>query len=231
MHGIDTSAPIPAWALTQSLQAQKNVDAYMASHHIHHAQPLVLCPDGTCGYYNKTLGVTAHVQNQWYYCGPASASEILSFVGKSYSQDDLANRMGTTPQQGTDPTKLASTLNSLTPPGYAWVNLYSGNYSTVSAYSPDWWNDMYYSIFTRGRPADEAVHFTGNGETLIGWNYNNQAWHFVTADGMLYNLGGTSDHYVDSYNGYTSSFGPHWINETTLMDVSYYGRGLIWGQE
>lgn len=69
---------------------------------------------------------TFYGQINGYYCGPASTQIALSSWGKSYSQDNLASRLGTT-INGTDSiSQVASVLNSLTASWYYQVTWIAG---------------------------------------------------------------------------------------------------------
>lgn len=51
-------------------------------------------------------------QEQSWYCGPASVQMISTYLyGTTYSQDDIANYMGTTPSEGTEVPQMVNGVN------------------------------------------------------------------------------------------------------------------------
>ena len=59
----------------------------------------------------KILAVTPQIQEEWYFCAPATVSMILSTQGKIVSQRQLAQEMGTYVPFGTDNTDAIRVLN------------------------------------------------------------------------------------------------------------------------
>lgn len=52
-------------------------------------------------------------QENSYYCGVAAVQAVLKMHGKSYEQDELAKKLGTTEKDGTPPLNMVRTLNKL----------------------------------------------------------------------------------------------------------------------
>jgi hypothetical protein len=66
----------------------------------------------------RAVDIEYQAQPNYYYCGPASTRIALSAAGKYLSQDDLAEKLGTT-EAGTDSAEdVTRVLNELTGGGY-----------------------------------------------------------------------------------------------------------------
>lgn len=60
----------------------------------------------------RYLPVPLFHQEQSWYCGPASVQMISTYLyGTTYSQDDIANYMGTTPSEGTEVPQMVNGVN------------------------------------------------------------------------------------------------------------------------
>lgn len=60
----------------------------------------------------RYLPVPLFHQEQNWYCGPASVQMISTYLsGTTYSQDDIANYMGTTPSEGTEVSQMMYGVN------------------------------------------------------------------------------------------------------------------------
>jgi hypothetical protein len=60
----------------------------------------------------KLLGVDFQLQDNGYYCGPAATRVALSAQGKTYTQDQVAQKLGTT-RNGTDSiNQVTAALNA-----------------------------------------------------------------------------------------------------------------------
>ncbi len=60
----------------------------------------------------RYLPVPLFHQEQSWYCGPASVQMISTYLcGTTYSQDDIANYMGTTPSEGTEVSQMMYGVN------------------------------------------------------------------------------------------------------------------------
>lgn len=60
----------------------------------------------------RYLPVPLFHQEQSWYCGPASVQMISTYLyGTTYSQDDIANYMGTTLSEGTEVPQMVNVVN------------------------------------------------------------------------------------------------------------------------
>ena len=59
----------------------------------------------------KILSVTPQLQHVWYYCAPTTVSMMLSYLGKTVSQEQLAQEMGTHEPFGTHNQDAIRVLN------------------------------------------------------------------------------------------------------------------------
>ncbi len=122
-------------------------------------------------------------QQTSYWCGPATASMILSIFNVNVSQATLAAYMGTTSTNGTSRSAMAQALNHWqNTNNYWWQNLTldSPNYSQGKT---DLFNYTYWDI-TNGYASGYNIETYGvEGYPL--WRYNNVNWrHYVAGNGI-----------------------------------------------
>lgn len=165
-------------------------------------------------------------QQTYYWCGPATASEIIEAkTGGSYSQSDLESSLhcdtgGSPWYDGTYP--MADTLNNCV--GTGWYVPY-GTQIDASTFS----NDVITDIDSGYAVAGNAYEVVG-GPHLAG-HPNQNIFHWFAIDG--YANSGTSIHYADSVHGASSiswsSRVPAYssMNYKTLATI-VDGRGIIW---
>lgn len=65
-------------------------------------------------YVEKQLDVPVYMQKTYYYCSPASAQMVLAYHGYTYTQDEIAEAMGTIPEKGTYPWNIDDGIEEVT---------------------------------------------------------------------------------------------------------------------
>jgi len=154
----------------------------------------------------KELPADFQLQENGYYCGPAATRVALSAQGKTYTQDEVAQKLGTTPN-GTDSiNQVTDALNG---------ELGAGRYHSVTIpgpkASPEQVAQLKADVVTSlsaGKPIvaniagtvtdeDGQVHsyqgghylpvigYAGNGETVRiadSWDKDGNAHYTITAD-------------------------------------------------
>lgn len=171
--------------------------------------------------YTTVLGVSASAQKTIDYCGPASAYQLLKYLGvqsyngRSLSQDNLATDLHWNGQTSF-PGYCVSTLNN-------WSG--SSYYTTVSNPSVTTvWNDFYYDI-GHNHPLICDTHMSSTTGYLPGYS-GSEWWHYVTGDGIQFDdYNSKSDHYVDPNNFRSGCYGPHWVSNVTMASV-VHDRGI-----
>lgn len=131
-------------------------------------------PGGGCAPSSKTLGLTQQPQENYYYCGPATASEILRALGLGNSQDSVAGLLetttGGTPWFDGSKYPMAYTLNAMQ--GNLYYEPLNGGFNT-STYSNDLVQDMAFGQPIAGNVVEYAnqVHLWGHpqGYTIYHW--------------------------------------------------------------
>lgn len=235
IHGIDTRTPPSAKVIQSNAAAEKKVKSFLSKHQIHPlCASIANSPFITCTYDYVDLNMAYQTQQTGYWCGPASTSEVLAYFGFNYSQSYLASYEGTSSTYGTNTGNVQKALNNLTPPGYYWPWLTTGD----ANYSSDWYNDMYYSLFNRGKPAIDGIYMSTANGTYLNYNWQvdmstygvSQVWHYVASDGLHDTSSGHYVHYVDSFDDGIKNYqtnGPWWITQSTMITVSHQGTGLL----
>lgn len=210
------------------------------------ALPLKCGSKGACPLQPAALytNVTQQRQQQWYYCGPATASEILADLGWSYSQSYLGgssssptlletNYLLETPWS--DPHNnpvMAPTLNGLQNKLVYWTQNASGTTLT------QWQNDLVTDIWTYQQPiAGNTVEYWG-GPYLVGHNYAPQndfaLYHWIAIYG--YSGYGSNTAYADSISGNSGNWGWTWASHvppySTISSSTMYTvlgtMGWVW---
>lgn len=82
-----------------------------------------ITPTDGCSVARLLVTVDYQAQPNFYYCGPAATRMALSALGRPFSQDEVAQRLGTT-QAGTDSAKdVTRVLNELTGDAYRTTDI------------------------------------------------------------------------------------------------------------
>jgi hypothetical protein len=153
-------------------------------------------PTGGCVPSSASVSLTQQSQANYYYCGPATASEILGALGSYHNQSDLASDLHTT-TNGTDwyPEQMAPTLNSQQ--SRLYYQRQDGSASGMN--TAQWESDLTIDISTWGQPiAGNLVEYSG-GIHLVGHPQNQTIGHWIAIYG--YNLNGQNTLYGDSVSG------------------------------
>lgn len=158
-----------------------------------------------------------------YYCGPATASEILKEGNYNVDQSTAAGLLGTTSDgtawyNGTYP--MRDTLNTY----------YPNNYYTVQAGGANFKSNLVFDIDYGYGIAGDVVEYA-NDKHLTGHPINQTIYHWVALDGY-YNYGDNT-HYADSASG---GVGISWgssvpkYSDLPTTDFAYLvkDRGTIW---
>lgn len=163
----------------------------------------------------KTVSVSGYLQENSYYCGPASVRNVLSKVnGSSPAQSTLASSMGTNSSYGTYVYKVANELSSRT--GF--------NYVSQSVYDKSVGNSVVSSIDSGYIPVYNVDTKTLNS------NYTFSSGHYIVGTGYDYYASGSSGYsnvqYFDVYYG-SAVTGYHWTTVTNMdnaikANVGYY---------
>ncbi|PWK16459.1 C39 family peptidase [Tumebacillus permanentifrigoris] len=172
-----------------------------------------------------------------YYCGPASATEIIRQIGvnPSLAMSDAANYLGTN-TDGTVWSKRAIT-GSYYYPMADTLDYYSNsanNYAAeASPSAATFKSDVTYTI-DKGYPVSADVVENANGTHLVGHPTNLTIYHWIAIDG--YSASGDNTQYADSASG-GQGFSTAWntasiptkstLNSSTIAGMTS-GRGIIW---
>ncbi|SHG97063.1 Peptidase_C39 like family protein [Thermosyntropha lipolytica DSM 11003] len=184
---------------------------------------------GTKMIYSNVLGVQTYGQETTYYCGPASAYQLLKFKGINYnpnngknlSQTNLASDLGTTTQGTSFVGNWILTLNSWTNRGVSWRVQWSPSE-----------NDVYNRTVNNvnaGWPLIYDCHMNSQRGYLIGYT-SGEIYHYVTGDGYQWSDTDATFkqcHYVDPNRYKSAAYGPHYISASRLSSLMQ-GLGLIY---
>lgn len=190
-----------------------------------------------------SLPVAVKSQKKAFYCGPATAAEILAYLdvttgprGESLTQGHLAARceagylctdaLGQTPwyYHSGYPHPMKTTLNE-------WWAI---DYYLVANDTDTWIDDMIWSISGMGNPiASNVNEWKGRGYHLVNHPTNLDIGHWVAVQG--YKSSGSSTRYVDSIWG--TDFWP-WSGDVEAHNyiptsqfkwlMNNHSKGYIW---
>lgn len=196
-------------------------------------------PRGACPLQppSQYTNMTQQRQTQWYYCGPATASEILASLGSSYSQSYLAGssylKTDEYGQTSWNPAVMAPTLTSLNR-----RNLYYATQNASGTFESQWQFDLVTDIWTYQQPiAGNTVEYWG-GPYLVGHNYAPQndfaLYHWIAIYG--YSEYGSYTAYADSISGNSGNWGWTWASHvpqySTISSSTMYTvlgtMGWVW---
>lgn len=184
---------------------------------------------------SSTLSSTSHItslqqqpQETYYWCGPATASEIIkSFTGVTCPQSYLASYLGTTTDGTpwyTNTYPMADCLNYFE--HTTWYVPY-GTEVNASMFKQHLVFDIDYERDIAGNTWEVGgsthPHLTGHPQ-------DRTIYHWIAIDGYL--DGGTTVHYADSVNGSSISWAASCPKYATCdyekMARILNGRGIIW---
>lgn len=172
----------------------------------------------------KNLGVTKVGQETTYYCGPASAYQLLNYKGitrnpydfRSLTQSNLANDLGTTSSGTPFPGTWTGTLQNWTS-GIEWAYIWSPSSSTLLSKTKldvdaNW-------------PLIYDTYMSSSSGYLPGYS-SGTIYHYVTGDGYD-DVSPQEIHYVDPNQYRSAAYGPHWVSLSLMTNVLQQ-RGIIW---
>ena len=186
-----------------------------------------IIPEGEFDY--KVLNFPSNPQINGYYCGPASAYNLLCGMGKgsNVTQQKLGTSLGTTTP---DNTNSDNTNSFGTDFGSNWSKTLAtyagGTWSVTWASSSNWsqrLSSALYSNLKNNKGIICDTHQTANTPKLSA-NYNSatNTWHYIACDGM--DLKTSRIHFVDSNR---SCAGSYWTSYNTMSAVTK-DRGIVW---
>lgn len=172
---------------------------------------------------SQVLGFSVAKQTTDWYCGPASAYNILHgigitsnpFDGRALSQYNLAVDLGALNQGALWPNTWASTLNRW----LGWTFYVTTNAPSASSILNNAYVD---TINYLGSIYD--THMIGSNQ-LYGYAQGSERWHYLGGDG--YNNSTSEVHYLDSNNLNSTAFGAHWAT-ASMMAKCTAERGMAW---
>lgn len=179
----------------------------------------------------EVCGVGAYAQTYSNYCGPASAFQLLNYLGVSTNPDDgrsltltnLASDLGTGSPGGSGTPFTGSWVNTLN----SWLDTSRWNTSWGPSTSSIW--SKTYTNIAAGYPLIYDTHMNSTNGYLPGYS-GSSWWHYVTGDGVRYyndNYTMQDIHYVDPNNLRSGCFGPHWTTASTLRPL-VSERGIVY---
>lgn len=215
---------------------QRDQQAFAQQYGLHPAVPAG-CPS-TPGQYvicgANSVYLAQQPQTTSYYCGPATAEEVLGTRGYSSSQSTLAgnsylktNYYGETPWSG--PRVMGPTLNNLLNTGW-YIPVdglgVSGGFTTST-----WESDLTFDVDNGWAIAGNVYEYAG-GVHLPGHPVNQNIGHWIGIKG--YTNYGADTTYADSvYNAptvwfYRSVTSPYSTISSSDMTTLLNGRGYVW---
>lgn len=171
---------------------------------------------------SQVLGFSVAKQEKDWYCGPASAYNILHGIGitqdssgRTLSQYNLANDLGAQSQGAYWPGTWTSTLN--------WWLGWSFYATTNGPSASTLLNNAYVdTINYLGSIYD--THMSGSNQ-LYGYALNSERYHYLGGDG--YDNSASQVHYLDSNNLNSTAFGAHWATASMMANCTA-DRGMAW---
>lgn len=184
----------------------------------------------TAGYSWNWLPVAIVHQQRSYWCGPASAYEILAYKGwyTSYKGQALSqSRLAT--------SEWLATTTGGTEFGVNWLRTLNGwitNGQPPGWYELDWIpslselkSETTFDI-DNYHPVVDDVHMHPYGVHLLGYPSSAEYWHYVVTNG--YSSYGSYFDYGDSYDTGQGSWGPHDDYPASSMKTLVDDRGIVW---
>lgn len=165
-------------------------------------------PQAIGNVYYRVVSVTPFLQENSYYCGPATVKQTLHSVnGSSSSQSSYASRLGTT-TSGTDMTKIPAVLNSDQNETYYVYSTFS-DINTWLSYSK--WS------LNKGVPAILDINTSG----ISQFPYTSSG-HFVNLSGLDLdeNDGGGTTNRALITDPYGPGFGNNWYYVTNVYQAN-----------
>ncbi|WP_334110822.1 C39 family peptidase [Thermodesulfitimonas autotrophica] len=183
---------------------------------------------------SKDLAVTAFGQETTYYCGPASASQLLYYLGvrsnpvdgRPLTQANLATDLYTSSSTGTPfPGWWETTLETWSKRGWTAVWAPNNPNFTLSFF----WNTTLNDIDNNRPLIYDCVMSPTNGY-LPGYEGTTATiYHYVTGSGYWFEDTFTyfNVHYVDPNRYRSGAFGWHSVSRDLMYNV-VRGRGMVY---
>lgn len=220
---------------------RSDLAAFLAQYGGHTASTTIVVPDcvpdpntGQCPVSANSVNLIQQPQTTTYYCGPATASEVLGVRGVSKSQSFLAGSsyLNTDASKDTpwNPYVMHPTLNTLLNTAYYVAvdgSAVGGGFTTST-----WEQDLKYDVDNGWAIAGNIVEYANTDPHLVGHPRTMTIYHWIGIYGYSNNGGYTK--YADSVSGDTqfwswaanvpaySSFSSS--DMTTLLNQ----RGFVW---
>jgi hypothetical protein len=189
-------------------------------------------PNVVCG--SNWVNLSQQSQTTTYYCGPATASEVLGVRSVYKSQSFLAGSsyLKTDANGGTNwsPYVMGPTLNTLT--NSSWYIAVNGSGVGGGFSQSTWENDLTFDVDNSWAIAGNIVEYANTDPHLVGHPRSMTIYHWIGIYGYA-NYGGGST-YADSVHGDTQFW--NWAanvpaystisssDMTTLLNQ----RGFVW---
>ena len=161
----------------------------------------------------RTLTITGHLQENSYYCGPASAQIVIQHdTGTLYLQSTLASYMQTNSSNGTYVYRLCNALNTYTNKTYY--------YRLASQYSL--FSYLYQNI------NNNKLMVLNMDMTYVDSTYTSHTGHYVVACGYYKSATGTPQtNKVYYYDPYSPHAGYHWATEAAIINGTNHNAGYF----
>jgi hypothetical protein len=210
------------------------------------AAPDVSCPSTavapTTACVVRRVSLTQQPQQTKYYCGPATASEVLGTRGVSKSQDTLAGPKTapftnlkvysdpTNYQTSWNPYVLGPTLNKYT--NSSWYSAVNGSGVGGGFSQATWQADLGFDIDNGWAIAGNIVEYANRDPHLVGHPRTVTIYHWIAIFG--YSSSGSDTTYADSVHGDTQFW--TWARNvpatstisSSSMTTLLNQRGFVW---
>ncbi len=198
---------------------------------------------------SREISIPLRMQERSYWCGPASAQEVLDYdwgylsTVSKYSQSFLANAMGTNSTNGTYVYRLKNALNQYRHSNFYWdyhqlpsdetsaaIDLYNKTKYDIDSYEGSVYHTKTYPFY--------GYDAWGERYGLIGYydKYSRDyhvAFHYVVGYGYIEeNTGRHRVMYLDSNNsnyGWGTPLGRHTVDARNMAECVINNAGyIIW---
>lgn len=171
--------------------------------------------------YSKYLGVAHQTQQTDYWCGPASASMLVKYLGYNKSQSQMAGLLGTTTNGTGAGNNVSSALNTAINGSKFYYLWRWHTYSDIDGIR----GNIHYTI-NSGAPAIINT-LESPGDVYIGGHDTGYAlYHFGVIGGFSDN--GNSFLYLDPGAGRFGGFITSQYISARNMSYATGGRGYVW---
>ena len=193
---------------------------------------IAIGPNVACG--SNWVNMTQQAQSNSYYCGPATASEVLGARGINVSQSTLAGNsyLKTNANGGTDwnPYVMGPTLNALTSTSYYVAVNGSGVGGGFSQSA--WQGALTYDVDNGWAIAGNIVEYSNSDPHLVGHPRSMTIYHWIGIYG--YTSYGNNTSYADSVHGdswiwsWAANVPAYSTISSSSMTTLLNQRGYVW---